>query len=154
MACPPDAFWDLITSVERIGEFSPECAEAWWVEDFPARALGGRFEGRNRVDDGRDTYEWTRPCDVVAYDPPQRFAYTVGDRFDGTPATRWTFRISPTGDGCIVEQQFEHLPDGLSGIRLQAEQVDDAEALIAERRASLRDGMTQTLERIRALLVE
>jgi hypothetical protein len=53
-----------------------------------------------------------------------------------------------------VEQQFEHLPDGLSGIRLQAEHVDGAEALIAERRASLRDGMTQTLARIRALLVE
>jgi uncharacterized protein YndB with AHSA1/START domain len=154
MACPPDAFWDLITSVERIGEFSPECADAWWVEGFPARALGGRFEGRNRVEDGSDTYEWTRACDVVAYDPPQRFAYTVGDRFDGTPATRWTFRISPTDDGCIVEQQFEHLPDGLSGVRLQAEQGDDAEALIAERRESLRDGMTQTLERIRALLVE
>jgi hypothetical protein len=53
-----------------------------------------------------------------------------------------------------AEQQCEHLQDGLSRIRLQAEQVDDAEALIAERRASLRDGMTQTLERIRALLVE
>jgi uncharacterized protein YndB with AHSA1/START domain len=154
MACTPDAFWDLITRVERIGEFSPECAEAWWVEGFPDRALGGRFEGRNRVQDGSDVYEWIRPCDVVAYDAPCRFAYTVGDRFDGTPATRWTYRISPTDDGCLVEQEFEHLPDGLSGIRLQAETVDDPEAQIAHRRDMLRDGMTQTLARIRALLVE
>jgi uncharacterized protein YndB with AHSA1/START domain len=152
MACQPEAFWDLITSVERIGEFSPECAEAWWVEGFPARALGGRFEGRNRIEDEGDIYEWTRPCDVVACDPPRHFAYTVGDRFDGTPATRWTFRITPTETGCVVEQQFEHLPDGLSGIRLRAEQLDDAPALLAERRTMLRDGMKQTLERIRAAL--
>jgi hypothetical protein len=88
----------------------------------------------------------------VAYDPPRLFAYTVGDRFDGTPATRWTFRISPTDTGCLVEQRFEHLADGLSGLRLEAEQVEDPAALIALRREQLRDGMTQTLERIRLLL--
>jgi uncharacterized protein YndB with AHSA1/START domain len=99
-----------------------------------------------------DTYEWTRPCDVVAFDRPRHFAYTVGDRYDGTPATRWTFRITPTDTGCVVEQTFEHLPDGLSGARLQAEQADDAEALIAERRTMLRDGMTLTMERIRTVL--
>ena len=152
MACLPEAFWDLITSVDRIGEFSPECAQAWWVEGYPAHAVGGRFEGRNRVDRGGEIYEWTRPCDVVAYEPPYRFAYTVGDRFDGTPATRWTFLISPTDDGCVVEQQFEHLPDGLSGIRLQAEQLDDAEAIVEMRRNELRDGMTLTLGRIRSVL--
>jgi uncharacterized protein YndB with AHSA1/START domain len=152
MRCPPQAFWDLITSVERIGEFSPECVEAWWVDGFPAQAVGGRFEGRNRIGVEGVAEEWIRPCDVVAYDPPRHFAYTVGDRFDGTPATRWTFRIAPSEFGCIVEQQFEHLPDGLSGLRLRAEQVDDAEALIARRRTMLREGMTQTLERIRRVL--
>ena len=53
---------------------------------------------------------------------------------------------------CVVEQQFEHLPDGLSGLRLQAEQIGDAAALIAWRRTLLRDGMTQTLERIRRVV--
>ena len=152
MACEPQAFWNLITSVERIGEFSPECAEAWGVEGFPDHAVGGRFEGRNRVVAGDETYEWTRPCDVVEYDPPRLFAYTVGDRFDGTPATRWSFQITPTDAGCIVEEEFEHLPDGLSGIRLQAEHLDDAEAHIAKRRAALSAGMLLTLERIRALV--
>jgi hypothetical protein len=150
--CPPQAFWDLITSVERIGEFSPECGEAWWVEGFPAHAVGGRFEGRNRREVEGGTYEWTRPCDVVVYDPPRYFAYTAGDRFDGTPATRWTFRITPSSSGCVVEQEFEHLPDGLSGLRLQAEQVDDAVGLIAWRRSMLRDGMTETLHQMRGVL--
>ncbi|MEP7021962.1 MAG: SRPBCC family protein [Pseudonocardiales bacterium] len=152
MGCRPEDLWDLITSVERIGEFSPECAEAWWVPGFPARAVGGRFEGRNRISGEGGTREWTRPCDVVVYDPPHHFAYYVGDRFDGTPATRWSFRITATEAGCVVDQQFEHLPDGLSGNRLRAEQLDDAEALIAERRDTLRNGMSHTLERIRTVL--
>ncbi len=88
----------------------------------------------------------------MAYDPPHHFAYTVGDRFDGTPATRWTFRIAPTDGGCLVEQQFEHLPDGLSGVRLQAEQLAVPEAFVAERRETIRKGMTETLERIRVAL--
>ena len=60
-----------------------------------------------------DTFEWIRPCDVMSYDPPHRFAYTVGDRLDGAPATRWTFEITPTESGCVVEQRFDHLPDCL-----------------------------------------
>ena len=151
MACEPSVVWGLITEIERIGEFSPECAEAWWVAGSPAHAAGGRFEGRNRFEANGDTYEWTRPCDVVAYEAPRLFAYTVGDRFDGTPASRWAFRITPAKTGCLVEQEFEHFPDGLSGARLQAEQLDDPETFIAERRDALRDGMRQTLERIRAV---
>jgi uncharacterized protein YndB with AHSA1/START domain len=151
MFCEPEVLWALVTEVERIGEFSPECAEAWWVEGCPAHAVGGRFEGRNRIEADGDTYEWIRPCDVVAYDPPRLFSYTVGDRFDGTAATRWTFRITPTDAGCLMEQEFEHLPDGLSGSRLQAEQIDRPERFLAERRDMLREGMTQTLERIRAV---
>ncbi len=151
IACEPAVLWDLVTDVTRIGDFSPECVEAWWVEGRPAHAVGGRFEGRNRVHTDGDTYEWTRPCEVVAYDPPRLFAYTVGDRFDGTPATRFTFRITPSDTGSLVVQQFEHLPDGLSGARLQAEQLVHPEQLIAERRADLRSGMIQTLQRIRAV---
>jgi hypothetical protein len=76
----------------------------------------------------------------------------VGDRFDGTPATRWTLRITPTDTGCPVTQRSEQLPDGLSGIRLQAEHLDDVEAHIAQRRDMLREGMAQTLDRIREVV--
>ena len=84
--------------------------------------------------------------------PQKKRLIDLPDRFDGTPATRWTFRITSSESGCVVAQQFEHLPDGLSGLRLQAEHVDDAEALIAWRRTMLGDGMTQTLEHIRRVL--
>jgi hypothetical protein len=152
MDCTPEAFWNIITAVERIGEFSPECEYAAWVEGFPAHAVGGRFEDRNRIEIDGDTYVWTRPCDVVTYDPPHEFAYTVGGRYDGTPTTRWSFRITPTGTGCVVKQQFEHLPDGLSGTRLTAEELEDADAHIARRRHDIQRGMTHTLDRIKSIV--
>jgi Polyketide cyclase / dehydrase and lipid transport len=151
--CTPEAAWALVSDVERIGEFSPECVAAWWVDDRPARAVGGRFEGRNRVVAGTHASEWIRPCDVVTWDPPRTFAWTAGDRFDGTPATRWAFEIEPTSNGVVLRQTFAHLPDGLSGIRGMAEaDPDTAPAIVDARRRSLRDGVSETLTRMREVL--
>src|SRR2546430_12400167 len=65
--CPVAEAWALVTEVERIGEFSPECVAAWWVPGYPARAVGGRFEGRNRVAGQADAEDWIRPCEVVVF---------------------------------------------------------------------------------------
>ena len=62
VACSVEAAWALVSDIERIGEFSPECVEAHWLPGLPACDVGGRFEGRNRVFDGDDTIEWVRPC--------------------------------------------------------------------------------------------
>ncbi len=150
VAAGAQAVWEAVTAVERIGEFSPECVDAWWVPGFPARAVGGRFEGKNRVVAGDDVYEWIRPCDVVTFDPPTEFAWTVGDRYDATPATRWSYRVRSTAGGCVLEQEFRHVEDGLSGLRIAAEaDPEGAGPLVAERTKGLETGMRETLRRIR-----
>jgi hypothetical protein len=148
--------WALVCDVERIGEFSPECVAAWWVPGYPAHAMGGRFEGRNRVaepepaDGGGD---WIRPCEVAAYDPPREFAWVVGDRFDGTPAARWAFRVLDDPAGCRIRQEFRHVPDGLSGLRLHAQaHPEQAAYLIAARQQDLRRAMAMTLQRMSVVL--
>jgi uncharacterized protein YndB with AHSA1/START domain len=153
VACSVQDAWALVCAVERIGEFSPECVEAWWVPGYPARAVGGRFEGRNRVADAGGASDWIRPCEVVVFDPPREFAWTVGDRFDGTPATRWAFRVLPDRAGCIIRQEFRHYPDGLSGLRLHAEAHPELAAdLVAGRQRDLRAGMAATLGRMSLVL--
>jgi hypothetical protein len=153
VACPVAEAWALVCEVERIGEFSPECVAAWWLPGYPARAVAGRFEGRNRVTDGESTGDWIRPCEGVVFDPPHEFAWVVGDQFDGTPATRWAFRVLPHPAGCRIQQQFRHYPDGLSGLRLRAQaHPEQAADLIAARRRDLRAGMTTTLQRMNAVL--
>jgi hypothetical protein len=151
--CSVAQAWALASDVERIGEFSPECVEARWVAGYPAAAVRGRFEGRNRVVEGDDAYDWIRICEVVVFDPPREFAWTVGDRFDGTRASRWAFKIVPQVTGCLIRQEFRHYPDGLSGLRLFAQaHPSRAAQLIAARQHDLSDGMTATLQRMSAVL--
>jgi len=151
--CSPQQAWALISDIERIGEFSPECVEAWWVEGFPPAGVGGRFEGRNRLVQGDDVLEWIRPCDVLEWDPPTSFSYTVGDRYDGSPATRWTFTVEPREGGARLRLAFAHLPDGLSGIRGAAEsQPLDAPAIVKSRVAQLHGGIHQTLAAMKSVL--
>ena len=148
-----DAAWALVSDIERIGEFSPECVAARWLPDQPSRAAGGAFEGRNRVVQGDESFEWVRLCRVQRWEPPVVFSWTAGDRFDGSPASAWTFTIAPTGDGVLLRQDFAHVPDGLSGLRSGAEaDVDHAPEFVQHRLAELEQGMAATLARMKQVL--
>jgi hypothetical protein len=153
VSCSAGEAWDLVSNVERIGEFSPECVQAWWVADRPARAVGGRFEGRNRKVDADGIREWIRPCDVLVWQPGRQFSWAVGDRYDGTPASLWTISIKPGSSGVVLSQEFRHVPDGLSGLRHWAEADPERAAdEVAARTADLERGMATTLGRMKAAL--
>jgi hypothetical protein len=152
--CPPTQAWQLVCDIERIGEFSPECVSARWLGGAVGPAVGARFEGTNHVVVDGDEAVWSRPCTVTVLTPGMYFAYVVGDRFDGTAASEWAFRIDATVSGtCTITQSFRHLPRGLSGTRSQADAHPEEAAEILRRRAvALRDGMRQTLARMRKSL--
>jgi hypothetical protein len=156
VACDSSAAWQLVTDVSRIGEFSPECIAARWIDGASGPLVGARFEGTNRViiDEANDAeYVWIRPCTVTAAQQPERFGYTVGDRYDGTPSTRWDIHIESTPTGCRITEQFRHLPQGLSGSRHQADaEPERAEAIIGERIRGLNEGITTTLRRMKLVL--
>jgi hypothetical protein len=153
VACGVAQAWDLVSTVERIGEFSPECVEAAWLPDRRRDSVGARFEGRNRVVHDEGTAEWVRPCEVLEWDPPRRFAWAVGDRFDGTPASWWAFEVSEIPGRVRITQHFRHYPDGLSGVRGGAEEdPENASAFVAARLEDLRHAMTQTLQRMKDVL--
>jgi hypothetical protein len=140
---PPVAVWGLITDVARIGDFSPECVHAEWLDGATGPAVGARFAGTNRrmlpreftaSDESADTIaEWTRPCTVIACEQPLVFAYVVGDRFDESPASEWTFDVVPEGNGSRLRQRFRHLPEGRTGTRLQADSQPERAAEIVAR---------------------
>jgi hypothetical protein len=145
--CAPEHAYDLVSDVTRIGELSPECVRAEWVSETT-------FEGTNRIAWDGGEYVWVRPCTVTAAERPHLWRYVVGDRYDATPATEWTFAFADLGGGrCRVEQAFRHLPDGLSGLRSQADaDPANAAAVVAARTAALRDGMRVTLDAVRNTL--
>jgi len=153
IACSAEAAWALVSDISRIGEFSPECVDAWWVDEACARTVGARFEGRNRVRTEQGDIEWVRPCDVVEWVPLETFSWTVGDRFDGTPATRWRYRIEPGDGGIVLRETFAHVADGLSGIRGAAEaNPDHAAVIVRSRSEDLEVGIDRTLAAMARIL--
>src|SRR5688572_19975825 len=125
--CAPDAAWALVTDVGRIGELSPECIGAQWLDGASGPSVGARFEGTNRIAGDGFEYIWIRPCTVTEARPPHSFAYTVGDRYDGSPATEWRVEIDAVTGGCRITQRFRHVPNGRSGLRTLAD-ADPASA--------------------------
>ena len=155
VACTPHAAWNLVTDIGRIGEFSPECIGARWIDEVSGPSEGARFEGTNRiVDEAGDTEViWIRPCTVTVLQPPQHFSCLVGDRYDGTPAMVWDFEITAAATGCRITQRFRHLPKGLSGIRLAADREPArAETIVRDRIGELTGGIEQTLAAMKRAL--
>jgi hypothetical protein len=154
VSAAPQAAWDLIADIRRIGEFSPECVETRWLDGAEGPLVGARFEGTNHVVEGDDEGIWIRPCTIVVAERGARFSYEVGDRYDGTVASYWDFEVEPIDQRrSRIVQTFRHDPDGLSGTRAWAdEDPENAEEIVRNRAEGLSFGMRQTLTRMKARL--
>jgi len=153
VSCSTADAWNLITSISRIGEFSPECIDAQWIDGAEGPEVGARFEGTNSRQQGNDEIVWIRPCTVTVSIPGQAFGYVVGDRFDTTSAVEWEYRLEAVNGGCLINQTFRHLPDGLSGVRGMADaEPEKAAGIVARRREVLSNGMKATLAAMKQVL--
>jgi len=48
VARSPEALYDMVSDVTRMGEFSPVCTACWW-DDADGPRAGAWFTGRNEV---------------------------------------------------------------------------------------------------------
>lgn len=137
--------WNLLTDVERMAGLGPEHLHAQW--STPGPALGAQFTGRN----ARDGREWTLPCTVDLYEPPQRFGWVVGD--PAQPSSSWRYELRPNGaGGTEVRQQFSHGP-GFTFLRRAVEKYPDREVeFVSGRAEELTAGMRATLAAAAGLL--
>jgi uncharacterized protein YndB with AHSA1/START domain len=138
MDATPQAVWELVSDITRIGEYSPETFEAEWTQGSDGPAVGATFRGHVRRN-GRGPVYWTQ-CRVVACEPPKEFAFEVivGDRAVNT----WRYALAQSGTGTDVTESFQ-LPDTVPS------RVYWTLAGWARGRTN-REGMRQTLERMKA----
>lgn len=136
IAASPAVAYDLVTDVTRIGERSPECYRAEWIDGADAAAVGARFRGSNRL----GPIKWTTTCTVTVADPGREFAFSVIDG-NGREQTRWRYTIEPAGAGCRVSESYEFVWCPL---------VARVAELPFPRDRQLQRGIRRTLEAIRA----
>jgi uncharacterized protein YndB with AHSA1/START domain len=94
VAAPIDVVWNLVSDVTRVGEWSVECRSCEWLGGATGPAVGARFRGRNR----RNTSLWTRTCEVLAVDPPNRFVWRTLPTRLLPDSTEWTLELADEGD--------------------------------------------------------
>ena len=129
----PEAVYDLVSDVTRMGDWSPETASCRWVGDATGPEVGARFRGTNR----RGLRTWTTTCTVTAAERGRRFAFRV--TWAGQPISEWAYDFAAEGDGCAVVESW-------SDRRSAAVRVTSVPVMgIADRAAHNRRGMEQTL---------
>lgn len=138
MNASPDEVWALVSDVTQIGRYSPETFEAEWLGGATGPRVGARFRGHVKRNGRGPTY-WS-PCTVTECEPGSVFAFAVGK--PGAPLNVWRYELTAVEGGTDVTESFQisqNLP-----MRIYW-------ALLGWARGRTnRDGMRQTLERIKA----
>lgn len=95
----PEAVYDLVSDLPRMGEWSPEAIGGEWTDGGTGQ-VGDWFEGHNRAGDR----EWTRQSEVVVADRGADFTFVVG----GVEANRtwWSYQMSPAGSGTTLRERW------------------------------------------------
>lgn len=92
IAASPEAVYDLVSAIDRMGEWSPEAVGGHWLDGGAGR-VGDWFEGHNRTADR----EWQRRCQVAEAERGRAFTFVVG----GVEAncTWWSYELAPLDGG-------------------------------------------------------
>ena len=104
IAAAPDLVYDLIADVTRIGDRSPECYRAEWLDVVTSATVGARFRGHNRIGPIR----WATTCIVTKADRGREFAFTVVNPED-REETFWRYVLTDDGDGTTVTESYQFL---------------------------------------------
>ena len=137
---PVGEVWALVSDVTRIGEFSPETFEAEWLDGATGPAEGAKFRGHVKRNGRGPTY-WAE-CTVTTVVPDEHFEFYVGT--GDTAINTWGYRLAAVDGGTDVTEYFRLTPS--LPIKIYWALAGWA------RGKTNREGMTTTLERMKAVL--
>lgn len=138
---PPSKVWELVTAMERYGEWSSENAGGYWRKRESGEPctgeVGDEFVGINR----RDGQEWKALVEIVEREEERSFAFVTG----GTAHNfvQWGYRLEPEGDGTRLTEHWELR--NLSPIM-----VENGEAEVQRRRRNAIESLGKTLAGMKA----
>jgi len=136
----PEAVYALVADVTRTPEFSPEILSCTWLDGATGPAAGARFEAVNKVTRGP---AWKNRPVVIAAQPGREFAFSRTEKFSGTLV--WRYQFEPEGTGTRLTESYEVTrPISRLGWFIIGRLFG-----CHDRRAELRAGMKQTLQRLR-----
>jgi uncharacterized protein YndB with AHSA1/START domain len=134
----PEAAWELIADITRMGDWSPETISAEWAGGADGPAVGARFKGTNQM----GSKKWRSDCVVTACEPGKRFAFDV--KAGPFKVAGWAYEFERAGSGCLVAELWE---DHRGALMIWMSPVITGTKDRAKRN---RETMTVTLQRLAA----
>jgi hypothetical protein len=140
----PDDVYAHVSDVTRIGERSPECHSARWLDGARPGAVGARFRGHNR---SGVAARWSRTCEVVDAVPGRSFAFRTLPQRDPTrrDSTTWAYDLQPQGPGTQVTHSYEITMMPLPPMRALY-------GILLPQHRDMRPQMLESLQTLKALL--
>jgi uncharacterized protein YndB with AHSA1/START domain len=141
IAAPPARVWEMVTAMERYGEWSSENTGGYWrkgPDGVPGTGkIGDQFVGINRRDGG----EWKAPVEVVEREEEKAYAFVTGGT--ALDLVLWRYELQPDGDGTVLTEQWT--------LRNPSYFLDQGgEAEITRRAANAKESMAATLQGMKA----
>ncbi len=111
---PPERVWDLVTAMDRYGEWSSENTGGYWrkgADGVPGSGqVGDQFVGVNR----RDGAEWKAFVEIVRRDEGRDFAFVTGGL--DLNLVLWRYVVAPEGAGTRLTESwtFRQMTDNMA----------------------------------------
>lgn len=138
IAAAPQAVYDTVRQLERMGEWSPENTGGQWLEG-DGSSVGDVFEGDNKI----GKREWSVACVVNKADAGSAFGFYTGPA--EAPYVQWTYTVEAAGEGTKLTEHWDVLCLPPTLAEAPAEQL-------AGRTAMVQEGMKSTLTNLKATL--
>jgi uncharacterized protein YndB with AHSA1/START domain len=136
---PAQRVWAVLSDLERMGEWSPECYRVEWLDGAHSPATpGARFKGWNRF----GWMRWSMPCEVRTAVADQELSFST--MAHGKQLVTWSYRINPSDGGVDLVESFD-----VHWLPLSARIAEDF--LMRDRDRRREESMRKTLEGIKQL---
>ena len=141
IAAPPSRVWELVTALDRYGEWSSENVGGRWrnrPDGTPGTGeVGDVFSGQNKLGD----VEWKVPVEVVRRVDERDFAFVMATL--AHPFVLWRYQLEPNGAGTTLTESWT-----LRNLTPNMTEKGDAE--IDQREHNARVSIRATLEGMKA----
>ncbi len=105
IAAPPERVWEMVTAMDRYGEWSSENTGGYWrknADGVPGTGqLGDMFVGVNRLGD----VEWKAPVEIVERVEGSSFGFVTGGMEYNIAL--WQYELEPVDGGTKLTERYE-----------------------------------------------
>ncbi len=143
IAAPPAAVWELVTSLDRYGEWSNENTGGYWRKGEDGEPgtgqVGDMFVGVNRL----DGEEWKAPVEIIQRVENEDFAFVTGGLEYNIAL--WRYQLEAIDGGTRLTESWTLR-------QLSPRMVENGDAELAYRTGNAERGIEATLAAMKAAL--